>query len=249
MSDLTGIRTLITGAASGIGAATAQEFAGSGAVLHLTDMNADGLAATAAACAELGATPTTGLVDVRNEDQVAESIDAAVANMGGLDALLNVAGVQRWSHSHEHTTDDYRLMMSVNVDGTFFHCRQALPHLIESGGCIVNTASTTSYAGLAYSAVYAATKGAVLQLTKSLAVEYAARGVRVNAVAPGSIATGMTNKIEFPDDIDWKLILRQDSLLGMAEPKVIAGIMAMLASADAGHITGECIRIDGGALA
>jgi len=253
MNRLEGLRTIITGAASGIGRATAERFAEEGASLYLTDLSAEGLAETAQRCESKGATVSTAVVDVRDEDEVDRSVAACVAELGGLDVVCNIAGVQTWAHSHEVPTEDYRLMMDVNLGGTFFHCRAALPHLMDRAdgaqGVIINTASTTSLAGLPYSAIYAASKGAVMQLTKSLAVEYAARGVRVNCVAPGSIDTGMTSKIDFPDGIDFNLLMRQNSLTGNAPPADIASVIAMLASADGRHINGELIRIDGAALA
>lgn len=251
MQGLTGKSALVTGASGGIGGATARRFATEGINLLLTDLDSDAIEAVADDCRAEGVQVEVAAGDVRDDKQVDELVAAHVAAFGGLDILANIAGVQRWSHTHEHSTDDFRLMVDVNLGGTFFFARAALPHLIESKGCIINTASTTSFDGLAYSVVYSATKGAVLMLTKSLALEYAKRGVRVNAVAPGGIDTGMSNDVALPDGIDFKLIMRQMSLLNsdMQPPSVIAGVMAFLASDDAGHITGETIVVDGAAIA
>lgn len=251
MRGLQGKSALITGASGGIGGATARRLASEGVDLFLTDLGTEALEPVAADCRAEGVRVEIAAGDVRDDKQVDELVAAHVEAFGGLDVLANIAGAQRWSHTHEHSTEDFRLMIDVNIGGTFFFSRAALPHLVESKGCIVNTASTTAFDGLAYSVVYSATKGAVRMLTKSLALEYAGRGVRVNAVAPGGIDTGMSNDIVFPDGADFKLILRQMSVLNsdMQPPSVIAGVVAFLASDDAGHITGETILVDGAATA
>ena len=250
MQGLQGKNALITGASGGIGGATAIRLAKEGIGLLLTDLDQQALDDVAATCRAEGVDVETMTADVRDDGQVDAVVAAHVAKFGSLDILANIAGVQRWSHTHEHSTEDFRLMLDVNIGGTFFFSRAALPHLLETRGCIINTASTTSFDGLAYSVVYSATKGAVLMLTKSMALEYAERGVRVNAVAPGGIDTGMSNDIAFPEGIDYKLVMRQMSLLnGMQPPSVIAGVVAFLASDDASHITGETILVDGAAIA
>ncbi len=251
MQGLKGKSALVTGASGSIGGATAARFAAEGIDLLLTDIDAAALEPVAEACRAEGVRVEVMAGDVRDDKAVDSVVAAHVAAFGGLDLLANIAGVQRWSHTHEHSTEDFKLMIDVNIGGTFYFCRAALPHLVESKGCIVNTASTTAFDGLAYSVVYSATKGAVRMLTKSLALEYATRGVRVNAVAPGGIDSRLSTEIEFPDDIDWKLVMRQMSVMNpeMQAPSVIAGVMAFLASDDAGHITGETILVDGAATA
>ena len=249
MRGLADKHAMVTGAASGIGRATAVRLAEEGAQLFLADITTTGLDETASSCRDLGATVHTVELDVRDDAACTAAVDAAASTMGSLDVLCNIAGVQRWSHSHEHSTEDYRLMVDVNLGGTFFCSRAAIPHLLETKGCIINTASTTSFDGLPYSAIYSATKGAVKMLTKSMGLEYAAQGVRVNAVAPGGITTGMSTEIAFPDDIDWNLVMRQNSPMGMQPPTVISGVIAFLASDDASHINAETILIDGAAIA
>jgi meso-butanediol dehydrogenase/(S,S)-butanediol dehydrogenase/diacetyl reductase len=249
MRGLTGKKAFITGAASGIGRSTAERFAEEEVDLYLVDMNSDGLEETAATCRETGVDVLTELVDVRSDEACDAAIAAAVAHHGRLDIVCNIAGVQRWARSHEHSTEDFQLMLDVNIGGTFFCSRAAIPHLLETKGCIINTASTTSFDGLPYSAVYSATKGAVLMMTKSMGLEYAAEGVRVNAVAPGGITTGMSTEIAFPEGIDFNLVMRQNSPMGMQPPTVISGVVAFLASDDASHINAETILVDGAAIA
>ncbi len=125
---------------------------------------------------------------------------------------------------------------------------EVLPHLVKSGGSIVNAASTASLAGLPCGVAYSASKGGVLAMTRSIAVEYAKRGVRANCVCPGDIKTDMTKGIEFPDSMDFTLMSRISSLSGPKDAEVVAGVIAMLISADGAHITGEDIRVDGGTL-
>lgn len=251
MLGLKGKSALVTGASGSIGGATARRFASEGIDLLITDLHPEALEPVAEACRAEGVRVEVMAADVRDDQQVDAVVAAHVAAFGGLDIMTNIAGVQSWSHTHEHSTEAFQLMIDVNIGGTFFFCRAALPHLVESKGCIINTASTTAFDGLAYSVVYSATKGAVRMLTKSLALEYAGQGVRVNAVAPGGIDSRLSNEIEFPEGVDWKLIMRQMSVMNpeMQEPGVIAGVMAFLASDDAGHITGETILVDGAATA
>ncbi len=238
----------VTGAATGIGEGTCARLAAEGASLFLVDVAADELAGTAEAARAAGVRVEMHAVDVREQDQVDASIAACVEAFGRLDGVFNAAGVQSWAHSTEMHTATFRRDVEINLVGTFQVCRAALPHLIESRGKIVNTASTTSFAGLPYSVAYAASKGGVLALTRSLAVEFASVGVRVNCVAPGSISTRMSEP-DFPDGIDYQVLMRQMSLLGFGQPADVAGVVAMLLSNDGNYITGQAITIDGGALA
>ena len=127
-------------------------------------------------------------------------------------------------------------------------CRAAIPHLLESQGNIVNAASTAGIMGLAYGGVYSASKGAVAAMTRSIAIEYAKKGLRANCVSPADIKTEMTKAPTFPEGADMALLMRSSSLSGVKGPEVIANVIAMLASEDGSHINGENIRIDGAAL-
>jgi NAD(P)-dependent dehydrogenase (short-subunit alcohol dehydrogenase family) len=140
-------------------------------------------------------------------------------------------------------------LIQVNLVGTFLFCRAALPHLLETGGNIVNAASTSVEFGHPYMAAYSASKGGIAAMTHSLAWEYVRRGVRVNAVAPGGINTPMVQNTPagFPEGVDGMLFMHltpPDQRFGV--PENVAGVIAMLASADGAHINGEIIRIDGG---
>ena len=146
------------------------------------------------------------------------------------------------------TLEAWRRVLSVNLDGTFLMCRAALPHLLESGGNIVNIASTAGHSGLAYGAAYSASKAGVAGLTRSLAVEFGKRGVRCNAISPGSIQTAMMKQTDFPEGANMKLLLRHNALDRPRGPETIASLVAFLASEDGQHVNGEDIRVDGGAL-
>lgn len=251
MQRLEGKAGVITGAASGIGKAIAERFAEEGAELLVTDVQADAVEATAASLRERGANVEARVSDVSDPSSVEETIAAAVASFGKLDVICNVAGILRWDNTHEINVDQWNKVLAVNLTGTMLMCRYAIPHLIETKGVIVNMASTAALAGQPFGAAYAASKAGVVALTRNIAIDYGHIGLRCNAIAPGSIETGMTQKVEFPEGANLKLLHRIMSLpgFGMAGPDKIAGVAAMLASDDGAHITGETIRVDGGTLA
>jgi meso-butanediol dehydrogenase/(S,S)-butanediol dehydrogenase/diacetyl reductase len=240
---------LITGAASGIGRATAQRLAQEGATLALSDVNAGGLAGTAATCDEAGAKVRTEIVDVADEAQVAAMVAGAVEEFGRLDCVVNVAGILQFEHTHETTLEDFERIMSVNLTGTFLVCREAIPHLLESRGNIVNTSSTSALAGHPWTVAYAASKGGVAALTQTIAVEYGKQGLRANAVAPGSILTPIQNEFQLPEGGDPKLIYRITALDEHRGPEVVASAIAFLASDDGCHVNGTLLKVDGGTLA
>jgi NAD(P)-dependent dehydrogenase (short-subunit alcohol dehydrogenase family) len=248
MQRLTGKVVLVTGAGSGIGRASAQRAAAEGAAVCCLDI--DGTAAENAAQAinRSGGQAISGACDVGDEAAVQACVADCVAQLGHLDALVNMAGVLRFDDTEQLSRDSWQRVIDVNLTGTMLLNREVLPHLVKSGGSIVNAASTASLAGLPCGVAYSASKGGVLAMTRSIAVEYAKRGVRANCVCPGDIKTDMTKGIEFPDSMDFTLMSRISSLSGPKDAEVVAGVIAMLISADGAHITGEDIRVDGGTL-
>ena len=239
----------VTGAASGIGRATAQRLASEQASLYLVDVSAEGLEETVKQCEEHGAAVASSLCDVSDEAAVQTAIGACVDRFGKLDALVNVAGILCLEHAHALDLERWNRVLTVNLTGTFLCCRAALPHLLESGGNIVNMSSTSALAGMPYGAVYGASKAGVLALTKTLAVEYGKKGVRANAICPGSIKTPMGSRGNLPEEMDFELLKRAMPLDKPRGPEVIASVVAMLASDDGAHINGESILVDGGTLA
>ncbi|MGI9579275.1 MAG: SDR family NAD(P)-dependent oxidoreductase [Microthrixaceae bacterium] len=240
---------LITGAASGIGRATAERLAQEGATLSLSDLNSDGLAETAATCGDLGSKVRTDLVNVADEDQVKDMVAGVAEEFGRIDAVVNVAGILQFKHTHETTVEEFERIISVNLTGTFIVCREAIPHLLESRGNIVNTASTSAISGHPWTVAYASSKGGVAALTQTIAVEYGKQGLRCNAVAPGSILTPIQNEFQLPEGADAKLVHRIMALDEQRGPEVVAGAIAFLASDDGRHVNGTVVKVDGGTLA
>ena len=239
---------MVTGAGSGIGRATALRFASEGARVSASDVNAEGLAATMGMLD--GAGHHSRVVDVSQAQACRDAVAATVADCGRLDVLCNIAGFAGAYHLHEVTDEFWQRMIAVNLSGVFFMCQAAMPHLLQTKGNIVNMASSAAIVGQVYNAAYCASKGGVDMLTKALAVEFASRGVRVNAVCPGGVNTALTQSFRVPENPDLALFSRLSSLVQpMAEPGEIAGAVAYLASDEARFITGDSLTIDGGQTA
>ena len=239
----------VTGAAAGIGRATALRLASEGASLFVIDLAQGGLEETAKLCEELGAEVAHARCDVTREAEVRATVQACVDRFGRLDALCNIAGIILLQHFEKLTVEQFRRVLEVNLVGTFMLCQAALPHLLATRGAIVNTSSTSALAGLPYGSAYGTSKGGVSALTRTLAVEFGKQGLRCNAVNPGSIQTAMSGGGILPEDADMRLMARTMSLSKPMGPEVVAGVIAMLASDDGIHINGEEIRVDGGTLA
>jgi NAD(P)-dependent dehydrogenase (short-subunit alcohol dehydrogenase family) len=246
---------IVTGAASGMGQATAIRLIAEGAAVIGVDTNQEGLAETLAKATKVCA--NNGRIRVINgsitdESDVSRIVADVIATEGQLDVLINMAGILRSSPTTETTLEQFQAVLNVNLIGTFLFCREALPHLIKTKGNIVNAASTSAQFGHPYMAAYAASKGGVFALTRTLAWEYMKQGVRVNAVAPGGIQTPMVTNfseqlIQQVPNADFSLfghLQRIDGNLGQADQ--VASVVAMLASADGGFMTGEILKVDGG---
>lgn len=248
MQRFAGKVALVTGAGSGIGRAVAQRLAAEEARVWCLDVSDGALAETCAAIIQAGGKAIAQRCDVSDEAEVGHAVAACVAAFGRLDHVSNMAGLLRFDHFHELSLADFRRITEVNLYGTFLVCRESIPHLLKTGGNIVNAASTSALAGLPWGAAYSASKGAVLALTRTLAVEYARGGLRANCVCPGDIATPMSKGARMPTGADFSWMDRCRSLTGPRGPEAVAGVIAMLASADGAHINGEYIRVDGGTL-
>lgn len=226
---------LITGAGSGIGAATAELFRAEGAHVVGVDVTGD------------GADVIKG--DVTDPDSVQSFVTEAISRHGGIDVVANVAGIVRFSHVEQTSLEDWHDHLAVNLTGPFMVSQAALPSLIERKGCIVNVASIAGLRGQAYTAAYCASKGGLVLLTKSMGLELAAQGVRVNAVCPSSVMTPLVQGVAktMPHDVDAKLMGRLLAPNGQwVEPIEIAEAIAYLASPAARNITGTTLLIDGG---
>ncbi|MDG5773213.1 SDR family NAD(P)-dependent oxidoreductase [Mycolicibacterium fortuitum] len=260
MNRLSDRRIIVTGAGSGIGAATVARLLDEGATVVGYDISADGLAATTAAAEGAGTAKrlTTAVLDISREDDVIAAVSAAVAELGGLEVLVNVAAMQTCSHTHETCLEDWNRTLTVNLTGTFLMTRQALPALLESRrGVVVNFTSTAATFAHPYMAAYAASKGGVLSFTHSLALEYSKQGLRAVNIQPGGVSTALANSTldKMPEGYDLGLWAKQTPLLHgakseiLGDPSAVASVIAMVASDDGAFITGTEIRVDGGAHA
>ena len=237
---------LITGAGSGIGRAVTIRLAAEGASVFAVDIDADRLAETASMSS--GAV-SCHRADISEPAECADVVRACVDAFGCLDVLGNVAGIYFIAHATDVTLEQYRRLMSVNLDAYFFLAQAAIPHLLAAGGNIVNIASNAGLQGVPYSVVYCMSKGGVVQLTRALAVEYVKTPLRVNAIAPAGTNTNLSAAIEFPPDTDRDLVRRMVGARGMTEPDEVAGLFAFLASDDARSVTGAIYSIDNGVTA
>lgn len=235
---------LVTGAGSGIGRATVHRLIDEGATVIGVDVSVDGLdvTRTEASAPERVATLAG---DVSDPATAPVAVAAALDLGGRLDLVVNGAGILRFEHTHEVELARWEQILRVNLTGTFLFCQAAVQSLIDARGAIVNVASTSAQFGHPWAAAYAASKGGVLALTKTLAVEYAKQGLRVNSVSPGSIDTPITGAFNLPEGADGRLLHRIMSPVGMAPPSVVAAAIAYLGSADAAHVNGADLRVDG----
>jgi NAD(P)-dependent dehydrogenase (short-subunit alcohol dehydrogenase family) len=239
-AEFAGRRALVTGAGSGIGAAVARRLAAGGASVVLADVRRDGIAALAA---ELGGDAEPLLLDVRDEEAVAPAV-------AGLDVLANVAGIGSTQSAPDTPLEVWEDVFAVNARGTFLTCKHAIPDMASrGGGAIVNVASVAALVGLRNRAAYCASKGAVVALTRALAVDHVGEGIRVNAVCPGTVDSPWVRRLveEVGESLD---ALRARQPLGrLGTPEEIAEAVVYLASDRAGFVTGSVLTIDGGLTA
>ncbi len=235
----------VTGGGSGMGAASARLFAERGAEVVIVDVNDE---AGSAVAAEIGGTCIGG--DVSRSGFCDEVVGTIVERYGRLDGLVNAAGTIHRADSLGTSDDDWRRVMSVNVDGMFYLCRAALGPMIEQrSGAIVNFGSIWGGLGSAGVTAYCVSKGAVHQLTRALALDHVEHGIRVNAVAPGEVRTPMLSSQRATPPTEADLQALADATVPMkrlAEPEEVAEVVVFLASDGAGYMTGEIVHVDGG---
>ena len=249
--DFSGQTVVITGGASGMGAATAREFAALDAALVLVDLNADGAEAVAEECLAIGAPKATVRIgDVSRSDFCDMVIDGTVDEHGAVDVLVTAAGTIHRADALGTGDADWRRVMGVNIDGMFYLCRAALRHMVAAGsGAIVNFGSIWGGVGSAGSTAYCVSKGAVHQLTRALALDHAEDGIRVNAVAPGEVDTPMLSSQRDVPPTEEYLQALADATIPMkrlARPEEIARVVVFLASDAASYMTGEIVHVDAG---
>ncbi len=245
--------SLITGAASGIAQATALRLAREGAALMLIDVDEKGLELTAQAARAMGVRVAAFVADVSQTGAVQNMVQAAVHTYGRLDVVFNAVGVsgRRWGDGPvaECTEDAWDRVLSVNLTSMFLVCKYTVPHLLQTRGAIVNLSSVLGIVGgdedFATHA-YAASKGAIISLSRAMASYYAPRGLRVNVVAPGLITTAMSRRAQADPHIQDRLGQLQPLTGAMGDPADIAAAVAYLASDDARFVTGAVLAVDGG---
>jgi meso-butanediol dehydrogenase/(S,S)-butanediol dehydrogenase/diacetyl reductase len=237
---------LITGAASGIGAASARRFAAEGARLALGDLNEAGCAAAARELDPSGARVLARGLDVRELEAVEAFTRAAVERFGRLDVVFNNAGIGTFGLVPEMDPKVWRDIIDVDLNSVYYGCRAAIPHLVAGGGgAIVNTASISGLGGDYGLAAYNAAKGAVVNLTRSLALDHARDGIRTNAVCPGPIETALTAPmLGIPALMEEYRRLLPMGRMGTADE--VAAAVAFLASDDAAYVNGVSLAVDGG---
>ncbi len=245
MTQLNGKVALVTGASSGLGADVSRLFAERGAEVF-------GIARDAARMAEVFESVPGGAyapADITDPRACREAVAQCVDRFGRLDILVNAAGFHQMRHTAEVTDEDWAYDLAANLNGPFFLCRAALPHLLESGGNIVNVASVAGVEGEVYSAGYCAAKHGLVGLTRALAVEFTKERLRVNVVCPGGMLTPQVTDFAAPEQADYKLIMRIAAPRGLMQPRDVSSVIAFLASDDAAAVHGAVYVVDNGKLA
>lgn len=249
VSNMKGKVALVTGAASGLGRATALKLGQAGADVCLVDLNAAGLEETAQQLRALGVRALVHATNLALRDNCIGAVAAAVTEFGRLDALCNVAGIIVMCNAHEMSAVDFEKTVAVNLSAPFYLIQAAIPHLLAANGAVVNVTSSASLIGEAYAVAYCATKAGLNHMTKALAMEYVHKPIRFNAVAPGGMLTNIGNTIKMPADVDYSLMKRYTGLRGMVEVDDVADMAAFLASDAASGYHGAIISIDRGITA
>jgi NAD(P)-dependent dehydrogenase (short-subunit alcohol dehydrogenase family) len=246
MGNLDGLIAIVTGAGAGIGAACARELAKRGATVVVSDINRTAADQVAAEIAAAGGTATASTTDVRDPDALTALVDQAVTTFGRLDIAVNNAGISAEQLPiAELTPELWRKTLDINLDGVFFSMRAEIPVMVAGGGgSIINMGSILSSIAWPNAAAYITSKHAVLGMTRSAALDYAAAGVRVNAVGPGFVSTELVRNALSLEVYDELAVMHP--IGRMASPEDVAKLVAFLASDDAANITGGYQITDGG---
>jgi meso-butanediol dehydrogenase / (S,S)-butanediol dehydrogenase / diacetyl reductase len=240
---------LVTGAARGLGRSIAEALAHQGLTLMLVDVLADRLQATQRELQASGVHCNAFVTDISSRANCIAAVDATVDSFGRLDVLINAAGLMRFNHAVEVPEEEFLRIMQVNAAAPFWFAQASLPHLLKTSGNIVNVLSQSALMGTAYLVPYSMSKAALLQLTRSLAVEYADRSIRINAVAPGAMMTEISTGTRPPADADIAKIKRYSGQRPPANAAEVAAVVAFISSPAASAVHGAIWTADGGVTA
>jgi NAD(P)-dependent dehydrogenase (short-subunit alcohol dehydrogenase family) len=252
---LAGLSAIVTGAASGLGRATALMFADEGARVLCADLNGAGAEATASEATDHGGVASPFVVDISLQKSTEDCVATALARFGSVDTIVNSAGIVRDGTAMDTDLATWNLVIGVNLTGLWLMCRAVLPHMVERrAGSIVNIASIGALVGAPSNAAYIAAKGGVGALTRSIAVDFAPYSIRANAICPGTVPTPLVinhyiNRGEIaPQDIEAGLAAtrKRYPLHRHGKPEEIAALAVYLASGESGFMTGSLLPIDGG---
>ncbi len=246
-------KAIVTGGAGGIGRATALAFAAEGAQVAVVDLRADAAEAVVEEIRAAGGTAVAIAADVSNEDDIQRIIATTVAEFGGVNVVFNNAGIIRRTTAVETTAEEWDRVFGVNVKSIFLMCKHVVPIMAANGGgSIVNTGSGWGLKGGGQAISYCASKGAVVNMTRALAIDHGPQGIRVNSVNPGDVNTGMLleEARQLSQDANAFLAESADRPLGrMGQPSEIAAAVVWLASDDSSYVTGSALVVDGGGIA
>jgi NAD(P)-dependent dehydrogenase (short-subunit alcohol dehydrogenase family) len=252
--DFSGKVALVTGGGSGIGAATARALAELGAAVTVADVNQASAQAVAQSIVDDGAAALAVACDVRQATDAQDAVVATAKAFGGVDFLVNNAGIVRYGTVVDGSESDWDAVIDTNLKGPFLMAKFAIPEMRKrQGGAIVNTSSVQAFASQELVAAYSASKGGIVAMTKTMALDHAGDGIRVNAVAPGSVETGMTRyaaNLFHPEDPDTAVQSwgKLHPLQYLAQPGEIADVIVFLVSDRARYMTGTTCIVDGGLL-
>jgi NAD(P)-dependent dehydrogenase (short-subunit alcohol dehydrogenase family) len=250
---LAGKSAIITGGAGGIGSATAKRFAEEGAKVAILDLDKAKAEALATEINQAGGKAMALGLDVSDEAQVISAVQQVIEHFGRIDVLFNNAGIARRTTAVETKVEDWDLSFAVNVKSIFLMSKHCIPHMeSQGGGSIVNTGSGWGLKGGAKALPYCATKGAVVNMTRAMAIDHGAANIRVNSVNPGDTDTGMLR--EEAKQIGWsETAFLEDAkdrpLKRMGQPSEIAAAVLFLASDESSFVTGAALVVDGGGIA
>lgn len=247
--QLEGKVILVTGAASGLGAATAIACAREGANVFLVDRDAGGMADTSAQIAELGRQTGSCQADLSKRQACLDAVAAGISHFGKLDGLCNIAGITLFHRVSEVTEEDWNLTIAIILSAPFYLSQAALPELIRNHGSIVNVAGSGAIKGTAYTVPYSSAKAGIIHMTKCMAMEFIHEPIRINCIAPGGMITNIMQGKPIPSHLDRALIDRFAGIRPPADPGDVASAIVFMLSDAARNMHGSIVSVDGGITA